>query len=105
MAQTISAEEGALKKGYDAVHDAKRNIDSETQKVRNLIVQMSSYWKGAAAGSFTTMMNRWDEETGKLNDVLITLEDSLRSTETDQATTEIEHQEAIKGVSAMMSGM
>lgn len=104
MAGTISAEEGALKKGQDAVREAKAGIDREAKKVHNQILQLSGYWKGSAAGAFTNMMTRWDEEARKLNDVLITLEQSLSETERDQAETEIQHQESISGLGAMMSG-
>jgi WXG100 family type VII secretion target len=104
LAETISAEEGALKTGQEAVRDAKVGIDNQAKKVHDQILQLSGYWKGSAASSFTNMMTRWDEEARKLNDVLITLENSLLETERDQAETEIAHDEAIKGLDAMMSG-
>jgi len=49
-------------------------------------------------------MQRWDAETSKLNNVLVDLENALRGTEQDQAATEQEHQQAISGLGAMMSG-
>ena len=104
MAQTISAEEGALRKGQQAVAEAKAGIDQQTKKVRGDIEQLRAYWTGAAAGSFTQLMQRWDAETSKLNNVLIDLENALRGTEQDQAATEQEHQQAIAGLGAMMSG-
>ncbi|QIM19347.1 WXG100 family type VII secretion target [Leucobacter coleopterorum] len=104
MANTISAEEGALRKGQQAVADAKQGIDAQTKAVRNKIQEMSGYWKGAAAGAFTQLMNSWDTETVKLNNVLIELERSMKDTETDQAQTEDSHQQAIRNLGAMMSG-
>ncbi|WP_336659097.1 WXG100 family type VII secretion target [Leucobacter sp. USHLN153] len=104
MAQTISAEEGALRRGQQAVAEAKAGIDQQTKKVRGDIEQLRGYWQGAAAGSFTQLMQRWDAETVKLNNVLIDLENALRGTEQDQAATEQEHQQAISGLGAMMSG-
>lgn len=104
MAQTISAEEGALRRGQQAVAEAKSGIDRQTKKVRGDIEQLRGYWTGAAAASFTQMMQQWDAETVKLNNVLIELENALRGTEQDQAATEEAHQQAISGLGAMMSG-
>jgi len=104
LAEVISAEEGALRRGQQAVNEAKAGIDSHTKKVRGEIEQLRGYWSGAAAASFTQLMTRWDEETRKLNEVLVTLEQNLRSTEQDQAQTEQAHQEAISNLGAMMGG-
>ncbi|MCA0380393.1 MAG: WXG100 family type VII secretion target [Actinobacteria bacterium] len=104
MAEVISAEEGALRRGQQAVAEAKAGIDQRTRKVRGEIEQMRGFWSGAAAGSFTQLMQRWDAETVKLNNVLIELENALRGTEQDQAATEEEHQQTISGLGAMMGG-
>jgi len=104
LAEVISAEEGALRRGQQAVNEAKLGIDNHTKKVRGEIEQLRGYWSGAAAMSFTQLMTRWDEETRKLNEVLVTLEQNLRSTETDQAQTEQAHQEAIANLGSMMGG-
>lgn len=102
MAQQISAEEGALKAGATAVNDAKSKIDGQLAKVRGEIEQLSSFWTGAAAVSFTQLLGRWDDESRKLNDVLVTLEDALKQTERDQAAEEESHQQTIAGLGSMM---
>ncbi|UCR90378.1 WXG100 family type VII secretion target [Mycetocola spongiae] len=104
MANVISAEEGALRRGAQAVNTTKAGIDQHVKKVRGEIEQLRGFWTGGAATAFTGMMNRWDEEARKLNDVLITLEDALAGTERDQARSEQDHQQAISGLGAMMSG-
>ena len=104
MADVISAEEGALNKGAQAVGEAKAGIDQQVQNVRGEIEQLRGYWSGSAAIAFTTMMNSWDEQAKKLNSVLITLEDALTGTAKDQASTEEQHQSTISGLSSMMSG-
>jgi WXG100 family type VII secretion target len=71
--------------------------------VRGEIEQLRSFWTGGAATSFTGLMNRWDEESNKLNNVLITLEEALRGTEKDQAASEQSHQQAISGLVSMMN--
>ena len=102
MAQVISAEEGALKRGAQAVHEAKAGIDTQVKNVRGEIDQLRQYWSGGAAASFTTLMGRWEEQATKLNNVLVTLEAALAGTEKDQAASEEQHQSAISGLSSMM---
>ena len=104
MAQVISAEEGALKAGAQAVNEAKAGIDQQVKNVRGEIEQLKGFWSGGAAASFTGLMTRWEEQATKLNNVLVTLEDALRGTEKDQAASEEQHTQAISGLSSMMSG-
>ena len=100
MADVISAEEGALRRGAQAVRETKSGIDQQTKKVRGEIEQLRGFWTGAAAASFTTLMSRWDEQARQLNEVLVTLEDALAGTERDQA--EEAHQQTISGLGSMM---
>ncbi len=104
MAGVISAEEGALRRGAQAVNETKAGIDQQVKNVRGEIEQLRGYWQGSAAVSFTTLMNSWDEQARKLNNVLVTLEDALSGTERDAAATEEEHQSTISGLGSMMSG-
>lgn len=102
VADLISAQEGALKRGAQAVGEAKAGIDQQVKFVRGEIEQVSGFWTGAAAVAYGQLMRRWDEETRKLNDVLITLEDALAGTEKDQAATEDESISTITGLGSMM---
>ncbi|GAA3592711.1 hypothetical protein GCM10022198_15790 [Klugiella xanthotipulae] len=104
MAGVISAEEGALRRGAQAVGEAKAGIDQQTKNVRNEIEQVRGFWRGSAAGSFTTLMTSWDEQARKLNETLVTLEAALSGTEKDQARTEEEHRSTISGLNSMMNG-
>jgi len=104
MAQVISAEEGALRKGADAVSVAKGNIHKQISGVRGEIEQLRGFWTGSAASAFTQLLGNWDQQASKLNEVLVTLEDALRGTERDQAASEQQHQQAIAGLGSMMNG-
>jgi WXG100 family type VII secretion target len=104
MAQVISAEEDALRKGADAVQLAKSNIQQQITKVRGEIEQLGGFWTGAAAASFTQLLNTWDTKARDLNNVLITLEQALRDTERDQAESEEAHKSTITGLGSMLAG-
>ena len=105
MAEVISAEEGALRRGAQAVNEAKAGIDQQVKKVRGEIDQLRGFWQGSAAGSFTVMMTSWDEQARKLNEVLVTLEAALSGTEKDQASTEEDNASTISGLSSMMNNI
>lgn len=102
MADKIAAQEGAMKAGAQAVGSAKAGVDQQVKNVRGEIEQAASFWTGEAAGAYAVMMKRWDEETNKLNQVLVTLEDALTGTERDQVATEESNQQTISGLSSMM---
>ena len=102
MANVISAEEGALKRGAEAVNTAKAGIDQQAKKVKGEIEQMRGYWSGAAATAFTTLLNSWDEKARNLNETLVTLEQALSGTEKDQAASEESYQQTISGLGSMM---
>ncbi|AYF97743.1 WXG100 family type VII secretion target [Protaetiibacter intestinalis] len=103
MANVISAEEGALRRGAQAVNTAKAGIDQEAKKVRGEIDQLRGFWSGSAATAFTGLMNSWDEKARNLNEVLVTLEAALSGTERDQAASEEQHQQTISGLGSLMS--
>jgi WXG100 family type VII secretion target len=102
MADLIAAQEGALASGANAVASTRSGIDQQVKAVRGEIEQAGSYWSGAAATSYVQLMQRWDQETSKLNNILNTLEDALRGTAADQAATEEQHQQTISGLSSIM---
>lgn len=105
MADVISAEEGALRRGAQAVNEAKAGIDQQVKKVRGEIEQLRGYWQGGAAVAFTGLMTNWDEQARKLNEVLVVLENALAGTEKDQAATEEEHSSTISGLGSMMNSI
>lgn len=103
MAGIISAEEGALKAGADAVAEAKKNIDGQIKTVHKEIERLSGFWTGAAAVAFTDLLGTWDRKASTLNAVLDNLEDALRGTEKAQAASEQAHQQTIAGLGSMMA--
>lgn len=104
MAGVISAQQGALRAGQNAVSQAKTSIEQQARKVRGEIEQLSGFWTGSAAASYSRLMSEWDMQAKKINDVLITLEQALSDTEKDQAATEEAHQSTVQGLSSLMGG-
>jgi Proteins of 100 residues with WXG. len=101
--QKIGALEGALLKGADAVGEAKSGIDGRIAFVRGELEQARQFWTGPAGSAFDGLMRRWDEQTTKLNRVLIDLEDALRGTDKDKAALEDSSVSTITGLGSMMN--
>lgn len=101
--QKIGALEGALLKGADAVNEAKAGIDGRISFVRGELEQARQFWTGPAGTAFDSLMRRWDDETTKLNKVLIDLEDALRGTQADKSALEESTVSTITGLGSMMN--
>lgn len=101
--EKIGALEGALLKGADAVNEAKAGIDGRVAFVRGELEQARQFWTGPAGSAFDGLMKRWDEQTTKLNRVLIDLEDALRGTHQDKTALEDSSVSTIAGLGAMMN--
>lgn len=102
MVERISAEEGALARGAQAVADARTGIDNRVRAVQGELDQVSGYWQGANATSYVAMVNSWREKTAKLNAVLNTLEDALRGTASDQQVVAEDNASAIGQITSLM---
>jgi WXG100 family type VII secretion target len=102
VAEQISAEEGALQRGAQAVQEAKAAIDQKTRRIQDEIEGMRPYWQGAAAVAYNQLMTDWHQKTTRLNDTLVQLEESLRGTASDQETTNADQQQTITGLNSML---
>jgi WXG100 family type VII secretion target len=104
MSEQISATEGALLRGAEAVSGTHLDIADATRRVQAELDQIQSIWRGDAAKSYTEMMNTWTAGAHRINQTLVHLEGALRSTHRDQSALEEQHRSTIGGLGAMMGG-
>lgn len=104
MSEQISATEGALLRGAEAVSGTHLDITDATKRVQAELEQIQAIWAGDAARSYTEMMNSWTAGAHSINQTLVHLEEALRRTHTDQNALEEQHQSTIGGLGAMMGG-
>lgn len=102
MPQIISAEEGALKAGADAVQTAKAGVDVQKQNVSTEADNLRATWFGPAADAYLGLVRRWEVEAKRINDILIELESALTGTESDRVAKEEDNIQTISGLGAMM---
>ncbi|HAN25385.1 MAG: WXG100 family type VII secretion target [Microbacterium sp.] len=104
MTGSISATEGALRRGAEAVSGARADIVDSIGRVRGELDQLSAYWQGGAATAFQSLVSTWSADAQRLTAVLVEFDGALRGTERDQAATEDAHQQTISGLGTMMGG-
>ena len=104
MSEQISATEGALLRGAEAVSGTHLDITDATKRVQAELEQIQAIWQGDAARSYTEMMNSWTAGAHRINQTLVHLEEALRHTHNDQNALEEQHQSTIGGLGAMMGG-
>lgn len=104
MAETISAEDGALRKGADAVASARAAIKARTREV-NDSVNGSRSWDSPASREFLKLMESWDTKAEDLLKVLDRLEEALGGADKDQQANEESSQSTITGLGSAMSGI
>ncbi|MFG6475478.1 WXG100 family type VII secretion target [Microbacterium sp. P06] len=104
MSDRISATEGALARGAEAVSGTHLNIHESTHRVRSELEELAAHWSGDAAQSYSALVNEWTAGADKLNSVLVRLEDALRTTATAQAASEDDHRTTIGGLNALLGG-
>jgi WXG100 family type VII secretion target len=104
MSGKISATEGALLRGAEAVSGAHADISDSTTRVRNELEELQALWSGDAAKAYTEMMTTWTTGAARINQTLVRLEEALRHTHNDQVAVEESHQQTITGLGAIMGG-
>ncbi|MDQ1123584.1 WXG100 family type VII secretion target [Microbacterium trichothecenolyticum] len=104
MSERISAAEGALARGAEAVMGAHADIADSARRVLAELDELSATWSGEAATSYGVLVNEWTAGANRLNDVLITLSTALTATARDQEAVEEQHRTTIHGLGALLGG-
>ena len=104
MSSKISATEGALLRGAEAVTGAHADIADSTRRVQQELEQLQSLWAGDAANTYAEMMTSWTTGATRINQTLVRLAEALRATHRDQVAVETEHQQTISGLGSIMGG-
>lgn len=104
MNDRISAGEGALARGAEAVSGAHADIADSTRRVLDELDELRGHWSGDAAGSYATLVSEWSAGASRLNDVLVGLASALRATARDLEASEEAHRTTIHGLGAMLGG-
>ena len=81
MAAEVSAADGALKAGADAVAASRAELQRELSVLEGKLAGIGSAWQGQGAVAFTTLMTRWREDANKIISALNEFESNLVSSQ------------------------
>jgi uncharacterized protein YukE len=104
MTDRISAEEGALHRGVAALDEAAATIAVSAERIRDGFDELSGFWKGQAASSYTALMAAWDFDFRHVQSLLGSLRGALAQTEVEQARLEDHQGSVIAGLNSLMGG-
>lgn len=81
MSTELSAGDGALKAGADAVAQAKAELQSQLSTLDGRLAGLPAQWKGLGAVAFQRLMTKWNEDTTKLINALNEFEANLTASQ------------------------
>lgn len=81
MAAEVSAGDGALKQGADAVAQSRGELQRELGSLEGKLSSIGSHWQGQGAVAFNTLMARWREDANKIVSALNEFESNLLSSQ------------------------
>ncbi|WP_146954899.1 WXG100 family type VII secretion target [Cellulomonas soli] len=81
MAGEVSAADGALKAGADAVSAGRADLQRELASLEGKLSGLGAQWQGQGAVAFTSLMTRWREDASKIVAALNEFEANLLSSQ------------------------
>lgn len=86
MAGEVSAVDGALKQGAQAVAQSRAELKTELSSLEGKLSSIGLAWKGQGAVAFTQLMARWRDDASKMVGALDEFEQNLNSSGTSYDT-------------------
>jgi WXG100 family type VII secretion target len=81
MAAEVSAADGALKQGADAVANSRAELQRELSSLEGKLAGIGSHWQGQGAVAFNSLMARWREDATKIVNALNEFEANLTASQ------------------------
>ncbi|MFI6312560.1 WXG100 family type VII secretion target [Nocardia fusca] len=100
MAGEVTTDFAAMETAAKHVETVNSALVSELGNVRNLVAGTQGNWTGSAAGTFRKVMDDYDFQSKKLNDVLVEIAGLIRENGKGYTATEQANQDAINAAGA-----
>jgi WXG100 family type VII secretion target len=91
-------------KAHQDVVGAKEAVEGELKQVWDAVAGLQALWKGAAATAFTTMMERFDANSKKLNTALEGIAEQLKASGSQYEESEVSQQDVFGSLSQQLDG-
>ncbi|WP_250447073.1 WXG100 family type VII secretion target [Actinotalea sp. C106] len=81
MAAEVSAADGALKAGAQAVAQSRGELQQQLKVLEGKLANIGGQWQGQGAVAFSTLMNRWQQNATTIINSLNEFESNLVSSQ------------------------
>lgn len=95
MAAEVSAADGALKQGADAVAQSRGELQRELSSLEGKLSGIGSQWQGQGAVAFNALMARWREDANKIVSALNEFESNLLTSQSTYTASDEAQQSAM----------
>lgn len=99
----FEVDQATLHAAANDVRSTRSDVDSDLSRLRGVVDQLAAAWRGQAAVSFQTLMQRWNEDTAKLLGALDNIADLLDRSGTQHEINDEEQQQAMSRISSVLN--
>ncbi|GLW75223.1 hypothetical protein Kpho02_75200 [Kitasatospora phosalacinea] len=80
------------------IGEVNQQVQGEIGRLNNLVSEISSGWKGAAASAYQQMQQQFNEDANALNKILDEIRQAIEATTKAYSMTEEEQRAAVGGI-------
>ena len=102
MARAVSAADGAINAGADAMSRSREELSDELSNLTDKLSDLSSAWTGEGSVAFTTCIDHWYAGAARIINRLDEFERDLRSSQHAYTATDDAKQEIMSKLSALL---
>ena len=95
MASPFEVDHATLHTAANDVRSTRSEVDGELKKLWNVVDDLAIAWQGSASTGFQQLMNRWSEDTNKLQEALTNIADLLDKSGTTHQVNDEEQQQML----------
>jgi WXG100 family type VII secretion target len=95
MTSPFEVNHASLHTAAGDVRTTQEEVEAELKKLWNTVDDLAIAWKGQASGGFQKLMQRWTEDTNKLQKALGDIADLLDKSGTAHQVTDEEQQQML----------
>lgn len=102
MAGEVSAVDGALKQGAQAVSQSRGELQGELKSLEGKLASIGASWTGQGAVAFNQLMTRWREDASKMVGALDEFERNLTDSGASYDTSDDQQSTGLNALTARL---
>jgi WXG100 family type VII secretion target len=101
--QHIEVDHATLHTAANDVRSTKAEVEGELRKLWSVVDDLAIAWLGQASGGFQTLINRWNEDAGKLLTAMDNIGDLLDKSGTQHQATDEEQSQVLDKIHSALN--